>query len=98
MARLRGDEGRWSSRPEVLVRGVRSGCWVSPWDPTYGWLRKNFASLNCARLLAGLVLTLFALAFLCTPAVGQTDVNDVHIDPRVTEKPPEVPKSDLLAS
>ncbi|MGP0017425.1 MAG: VWA domain-containing protein [Candidatus Sulfotelmatobacter sp.] len=92
MARLRGDEGRRSSRPELLVRGVRSGCWVSPWDPTYGWLRKNHVSLNC------LGITLVALAFFCVPALAQTDVNDVHIDPRVVEKPPEAAKQDLLTS
>ena len=32
------------------------------------------------------------------PAFGQTDVNDVHVPPREVEKPPEVPKPDLLAS
>ncbi len=101
MARLRRDERRWSSRPEVLVREVRSGCWVSPWDPTYGWLRKNPASLSWTslnRVRLGLILTLFALAFLCVPTFGQTDVNDVHIDPRLVEKPPEAAKPDLLTS
>jgi len=99
MARLRGEEGRRSSRPEVGVRsGVRSGCWVSPWDPTYGWLRKNPASLNHARLFAGLALALFALTYWCVPALAQTDVNDVHIDPRVVEKPPEAAKPDLLTA
>jgi Ca-activated chloride channel homolog len=101
MARLRRDERRWSSRPEVLVREVRSGCWVSPWDPTYGSLRKNPASLSWTsmnRVRLGLILTLFALAFLCVPTFGQTDVNDVHIDPRLVEKPPEAAKPDLLTS
>jgi Ca-activated chloride channel family protein len=92
MARLRGDEGRWSSRPEVVVREVRSGGWVSPWDPTYGWLRKNHPSLNCLGMI------LVAFTFMCIPGFGQTDVNDVHVDPRVVEKAPEAPKQDLLAS
>src|SRR5271166_3465812 len=92
MARLRGEEGRRSSRPEVVVRDGRSGRWVSPWDPTYGWLRKNPATLNC------LGITLVALAFWCIPAFGQTDVNDVHVDPRGVEKPPEAAKQDLLTA
>jgi Ca-activated chloride channel family protein len=103
MARLPGDEGRWSPRLEVLVREVCRGGWVSPWDPTSGWLRQKAASLKRVRLnRVGvgrlLVLTLSALAILCIPAFGQTDVNDVHIDPRVVEKPPETPKPDLLTS
>jgi Ca-activated chloride channel family protein len=89
----------------MLAREVRSGCWVSlPWDPTYGWLRKNPTKLNCAMLNRvgrfGLILTvtLCALATFCFPAFAQTDVNDVHIDPRVVEKPPEAPKPDLITA
>jgi Ca-activated chloride channel family protein len=98
MARLRRDEGRWSSRPEAVVGG---GCWVLPWDPTLARLCKKPPSLNGIRLSAWLVLTLVSLAFLCIPAFGQTDVNDVHVMPRPVEKPadpPEVSKPDLLAS
>jgi Ca-activated chloride channel family protein len=102
MARLPGSEGRWSSRPEMLVRDVCRGGWVSPGDPTY-WLRKNPVSVNCARLnriglFAVCVLALFALTLWCVPAFTQTDVNDVHVAPRVVEKPPEAPKPDLLTS
>jgi Ca-activated chloride channel homolog len=100
MARLRRDERRWSSRPGVLVRGVCSGGWVLPWDPANTGLRKNPTSLNRASLsrigkFAALVLTL-AVACWGIPAFAQTDVNDVHIDPRVVEKPPEAAKQDLL--
>jgi Ca-activated chloride channel family protein len=101
MARLPGDEGRWSSRPEMLVREVRRGGWVSPWDPTCGWLRQTPASpswTSTNRALAGLILSLSAMAILCLPAIAQTDVNDVHIAPRVVEKPPEASKPDLLTS
>jgi len=42
-----------------------------------------------------LLLTLLALASLCVPALSQTDVNDVHIQPREVEKPPEPPKENL---
>jgi Ca-activated chloride channel family protein len=98
MARLRKDEGRWSSRPEAVVG---SGCWVLPWDPTQAWLHKKPPSLNRNRLSVWLVLTLFALACLCVPSFGQTDVNDVHVMPREVEKPPDPPEAsrpDLLAS
>jgi Ca-activated chloride channel family protein len=103
MARLPGDVGRWSPRLEVLVCEVRRGGWVSPWDPTSGWLRKNLPSLNCGRLnrtgvLTVFGLTVFALASWCVPAFAQTDVNDVHVEPRVVEKPPEAPKPDLLTT
>jgi Ca-activated chloride channel family protein len=49
-------------------------------------------------MFAGFVLALFALTSWCIPAFAQTDVNDVHIDPRVVEKPPEAAKQDLLTS
>jgi Ca-activated chloride channel family protein len=103
MARLPGDEGRWSPRLEVLVHEVCRGSWVSPWDPTSGGLRKNPVSMSWPRvnrigLFAGFVLALFALTSWCLPAFAQTDVNDVHVTPRVVEKPPEAPKPDLLTS
>jgi Ca-activated chloride channel family protein len=95
MARL--PDGRWSSSPmAVVASGVRSGCPVLPWDPTQARLRKNPFIANIVRLW--LFLALFALAWLCVPAFGQTDVNDVHILPREVAKPPEPPKADLVAS
>jgi Ca-activated chloride channel homolog len=107
MARLHKDEGRWSSRPEALVSVccfglASSGCWVLPWDPARTRLRKNLSSPQLIRQSTWLVLTVFVLAFWCVPAFAQTDVNDVHIEPR--ERPPEVakptdpPKPDLIAS
>ncbi len=101
MARLRRDEGRRSPRPEAVVG---SGCWVLPWDPTQARLCKNPPFLNGIRLSVWLVLTFVALATLCRPTFGQTDVNDVHVVPRPVEKPaessdpPEPSKPDLLAS
>ena len=89
MARLR--DGRWSSHPMALVR---SGCPVLPWDPTLARLRaKSFSSQRLC-----LSVSLLALSWLCIPAFGQTDVNDVHVTPREVEKPPEPPKPDLLAT
>ncbi len=90
MARL--DDGRWSSHPMALVR---CGCQVLPWDPTPTRLRKKCYAANLSRWLP---LALSALALFCVPAFGQSDVNDVHVVPRVVEKPPDPPKPDLLAS
>ena len=50
------------------------------------------------RLWERLVLTLCVLVCLGLPALGQTDVNDVHVLPREVEKPKEPPKADLVSS
>jgi len=100
----RQDEGRWSSHPMAPVRSdFRSGCPVLPWDPTPVRLRKSSSGASSARPWFSLAvfvcaLSVFALAWLCVPAVAQTDVNDVHVVPREVEKPPEPPKPDVLAS
>jgi Ca-activated chloride channel homolog len=95
MARLRQDEGRWSSHPMAVFR---CGCQVLPWDPTQPRLCKKLTK-NLGKALPGpLILVLFTLLFICLPAFGQTDVNDVHIQPRTVEKPPEPTKPDLVAS
>jgi len=100
----RQDEGRWSSHPMAPVRSdFRSGCPVLPWDPTPVRLRKSSSGASSARPWFSLAvfvcaLSVFALAWLCVPAVAQTDVNDVHVVPRELEKPPEPPKPDVLAS
>ena len=44
------------------------------------------------------VFTLLACACLSVAAFGQTDVNDVHIQPRELEKPKDPPKENLVAS
>ena len=91
MARLRSDDGRWSSHPMAVVR---RGCLVLPWDPTKPPLCKN--SVSAMRLW--LALALFGLACLAVPTFGQTDVNDVHVLPREVDKPAEQPKPELVAS
>ncbi len=93
MARL--VEGRRSSRPKALVR---TACSVLPWDPTQYRLRKKTPVQNLVRLCPWLALTLAALVCLGLPAIGQTDVNDVHVQPRGVEKPKDPPKQDLVAS
>jgi len=93
MARLRTEEGRWSSHPMAVFR---CGCPVLPWDPTPARLRKN--SLTARSVRQWIPLILLGLACLVLPAFGQTDVNDVHVTPRDVEKPPEAPKPNLEAS
>ena len=90
MARL--DEGRWSSHP---MAQVRSGCPVLPWDPTKSHLRKKSAAASVVRWFGPLLLGLICLGM---PGFGQTDVNDVHVIPREADKPPEPPKSEMVAS
>ena len=75
---------RWSSGTKALIRWDAS---VRPWEPTPFCLRLNF------------VFTLVALACLCAFAAGQTtDVNDVHIQPRTSEKPKNASNDNLVAS
>jgi Ca-activated chloride channel family protein len=49
------------------------------------------------RLWKGRALAVFALACLCLPAFGQTDVNDVHVLPREADTPPD-PRAEMMAS
>jgi len=91
MARL--PKGRRSSHPMALAR---SGCPVLPWDPTQARVRKNPFTTNLRIWFSVFV---FGLASLCVSSFGQTDVNDVHIQPREVEKPVEPPKAaDIVAS
>ncbi len=90
MARL--DNRQRSSRPKALVR---SGCPVLPWDPTPVLRKKipHLAKSNCpwSWLLALLMV------LTCLPALAQTDVNEVHIQPREVQKP-EVDSAKEVAS
>ncbi|MFZ0735108.1 MAG: VWA domain-containing protein [Candidatus Sulfotelmatobacter sp.] len=51
--------------------------------------------MQLSRLL---VLMLIAWVCFAVPASAQTDVEDVHIQPREVEKPKDPPKPDLMAS
>ncbi len=95
MARLCGDEWRRSSRPKALVR---SGGSVLPWDPTEVRLRQNPSSRNRMRPWEWLAPALCVLVCLSVPALGQTDVNDVHVAPREVEKAKEPAKPDLVSA
>jgi len=92
MARLA--KGRWSSRPKALARSDSSAL---TWDPTQFLLREKCAS-SAVRLSRWFAFTLVVCVCFAIPARAQTDVNDVHVQPREVEKPKDPPKPDLLAS
>ena len=93
MARLM--ERRGSSRPTAKAR---SGSTVLPWDPIPSLLQKNRSALPFGRSISWLLLALVALWCARAPAFGQTDVNDVHIQPREVEQPKAPEKESLIAS
>ena len=90
MARL--DEGRWSSRPEALVR---SGITAPAGDPARAVRQKNRINPKFVR---GALLALAGFVCLATAAWAQTDVNDVHVQPREVEKPKELPKENIVST
>ncbi|HUO13895.1 MAG TPA: VWA domain-containing protein [Verrucomicrobiae bacterium] len=96
MARLHGVGHR--SSPKALAEGsVRADlgvggnvCSDPAWDLIQSRLRQGLLPLKSAiscRLLALLFLTIF----LGSPAFAQTDVNDVHVQPRDLDKPADKP-------
>ena len=90
MARL--DERRWSSRPAALDR---SGITVLAWDPTRAVRQKSRITLSLASWA---LLALAGFVGLTLAASAQTDVNDVHIQPREIEKPKEPPKENVVST
>lgn len=74
--------GRGSSRPKARVR---RGSPVLPWDLIQSLLRKRSSTVETAWPLRWLLITLAVVCCLGLPALGQTDVNDVHIQPREVE-------------
>src|ERR1051326_7023716 len=93
MARL--STWRWSSRPTAKVR---SGSAVLPWDPIQTLLRKNPCASSFGRSASWLILAVLAACCAGVPAYAQTDVNDVHIQPREVEQPKEPVKETLVTS
>jgi Ca-activated chloride channel family protein len=95
MARLARDEGRRSSRPEALF----CVCTGSAWNPTRVGLRR----IPLSSCLSAIALAMCAFMCMAGPSFAQTDVNDVHVQPREIEKPTnaaekEPIKADLAAS
>ena len=96
---------RWSSRPTAEVRCIRS---VLPWDRNAVGLRKIQAAMSVLERCTGLLPALCILVCFSLPVFGQTDVNDVHVQPREIEKakdaeppkdpPKELAKTDLTSS
>jgi Ca-activated chloride channel homolog len=81
-------DGRRFSRPKAPVRSLvrclfRNSCPVRPWNPAFVWLRR----VGIPPCLWMLFLVLGVACSLPMPALGQADVNDVHIQPRELENP-----------
>src|SRR5260370_10688974 len=80
MARL--NEGRRSSRSTAPVRISRPACCL---DPTSSHLRRIVSPF----LLWTVSFAISAFCASAMPALGQTDVNDVHVVPRFEKEAPE---------
>src|SRR5215467_2992959 len=89
MARL--DDGRWSPRPEALVRRERP---VPPWDRATAVPWKSVFSPKPMRWFAILVIV---LAWVL-PTLAQTDVNDIHVQQREADTPKPEPKAELVST
>ena len=98
MARL--NAWRRSSRPAAPVRVVASHCGQSvdvPVSRTHASTRQKSAFSTLSRFsVAWLAILLIAFCALISPALGQTDVNDVHVAPREVEKPKDI-AADVLS-
>jgi Ca-activated chloride channel homolog len=87
MARL--NDGRWSSRSEALVRCVGVGPARDRLNPRLLAIgrrpvkSRNFRRRRFACLVQAVALSISVLLLLCAPVFAQTDINDVHVVPRV---------------
>jgi Ca-activated chloride channel homolog len=90
MARL--DGWRWSPRPEAPAR---SGITVPAWDSSKAVRRKTRIISKLGR---GVLLSVAGFVCLTLPSVAQTDVNDIHVQPRQVEKPKEPPKENVVST
>ena len=89
MARL--DDGRWSPRPEALVRRE---CPVPPWDRAAAVPWKSVLAPNPVRWFA-----ISAIVLACVlPTLAQTDVNDIHVQQREAEQAKPEPKAELVST
>ncbi len=86
-------EGR-SPRPQALVRIDSAALFRDP-SPTP--LRKTSLALKGFSCLERCVLLVVLALCVVLPAFAQTDVNDVHIQPRELEKPKDAPKEELAS-
>jgi Ca-activated chloride channel homolog len=87
MARL-NDEGRRSSRPEALLESFAdSACNpIKPGLCENSLILKKFSCKKAFRAGTALLAACLLLCF-AAPVFAQTDVNDVHVQPREIEKP-----------
>jgi Ca-activated chloride channel homolog len=87
MARL-NDEGRRSSRPEALLESF-ADCACNPIKPGLCENSLILKKFSCKKAFRAGTALLAACLLLCfaAPVFAQTDVNDVHVQPREIEKP-----------
>jgi Ca-activated chloride channel homolog len=95
-------DGRRSYSPMALVR---KSCLVRPWNVPWNvrpWNPRIFrlGTVLPHPLVWTVLLALGVVGGLAVTAVGQTDVNDVHVQPRDTEKPKtdEVAKESVVSA
>jgi Ca-activated chloride channel homolog len=94
MARLK-DKGRWSSRPEALFGSDADSAWnprraglcENPFATKHSMPKKPLARTSYFRSACCGAAILALLVCLRFPAFAQTDVNDVHVQPREIQKP-----------
>ena len=93
MARPHG--WRWSSRPEALVRWIGVGPVrdrLKPRLPESSIVHLGESKLFCSPSLILVqisALIVCGLLCLCAPVAAQTDINDVHVVPRVVPNNPK---------
>jgi Ca-activated chloride channel homolog len=95
MARLSRNSGRGAMSPDFRVRQTFPD---SARNPATSGLRQNYPVENRTRLWETLIITVCFTVLVAASALGQTDVNDVHIQQREVEKPKEPTKQDLVST
>jgi Ca-activated chloride channel homolog len=84
--------------PETRVRSlVRKSRLGQPCSPSLFRLRKRQRENEVRALLSILLLALFALCVSLTPALAQTTVDDVHVQPRDVTSQPDKTKTQEIA-
>jgi len=96
MARLMGDDGRRSFRPEALVRNSLARRASYPMSAPPSGLHLVQMLEKSMRVWVAIPLCLFVSLVVAVQA--QSDVNDVHIQQRTPDKPKDVPKPELISS
>jgi Ca-activated chloride channel family protein len=95
MARLIGESGRGAPNSDFRVGNTFTD---SARNRAESGLRQNRPLRNCMRQWEKLVVAVCFALCITGSALGQTGVNDVHIEAREIEKPKDPPKENLASS